>query len=405
MQILLADKLHPEAIQRFQALPGATVHNRPQLGPDDLPSSLDGVEVLVVRSTKVSRAAIEAGNRLGLIIRAGAGVNTIDVEAASARGVYVANCPGKNATAVAELTLGLLLSLDRAIPDCVAELRRGQWNKARFSKARGIKGRTVGVIGTGMIGREVIRRLAAFEVKVLAWSRSLTDAAAQELGVERCSDIAELARRSDVVTVHVALTSDTRGMLGDDFFTALSDKAFFLNTSRAEVVDSAALARALERGVRAGLDVFDGEPSGKSGPFDNELARHPNCYGTHHIGASTDQSEHATGLEAARIAAAFAGGEPIPNCVNLRPAPTDGYALVVRHEDRVGVLAGIFTSLKEAGLNVQEMENLIFSGARAACARITLDNQVPEDVVKRLCACEGVLHVRATGVARQTVEV
>lgn len=405
MQILLADKLHPEAIEKFKALPGAVVHNQPGLGSEDLPGHLDGVEVLVVRSTKVSRAAIEAGSRLGLIIRAGAGVNTIDVEAASEKGVYVANCPGKNATAVAELAVGLILSLDRSIPDNVAELRAGRWNKGRFSKARGIKGLTVGIIGTGMIGQETIDRLRGFGVKLLAWSRSLTDESAKALGVERCRDIVELARRSDIVSVHVALTKDTRGMLGEEFFSALGQGAFFINTSRAEVVDSAALKRALERGIRVGTDVFDNEPSGKDGPFDDPVAKHPNCYGTHHIGASTDQSEHATGLEAVRIAQAFAQGEPIPNCVNLRSEPSDGYALVVRHEDRVGVLAGVFNALKEAGLNVQEMENLVFSGARAACARITLDSPVPDSVVKELAACEGVLHVRATGPAREPVEV
>lgn len=367
------------------------------MSADDLAGNLEGVEILVVRSTKVKKEALDAADRLGLIIRAGAGVNTIDVAYASEKGIYVANCPGKNAVAVAELAVGLLLSLDRHLADGVADLRAGRWNKGKYSKARGIKGLTVGVIGIGNIGQAFLDRMRAFEVKLMAWSRSLTPEKAQALGVGFAATPQELASQCDVVSCHVALTSDTRGFLGSDFFQAMKPGSVFLNTSRGEVVDSEALFAALERGVLVGTDVFDNEPGGKEGEFVCRVAQHPNCYGSHHIGASTEQAESDTGLEAARVAAAFVRGEPIPNCVNLRREPNDGHSLVVRHQDRVGVLAGVFSTLKEAGLNVQEMDNLVFEGAKAACARILLEQPPSAEVVTRLKGCDGVLHVRATG--------
>lgn len=397
MHILLADKMHPVAIDAFQAIPGARVTNRPDLGADDLPQILGDVDVLVVRSTKVTRAALEAAPGLGLVIRAGSGVNTIDVAAASERGIYVANCPGKNSAAVAEVAMGLLLALDRRIADNVGQLRDGKWNKKEFGKAQGLKGRTVGLVGVGLIGQEMIQRLRGFDVRILAWSRSMTAEKAAALGVEHCPDLLDLARQSDVVSVHVALTGETRGLLGSEFLAAMKPGAILLNTSRAEVVDNEALLKAMdEKGLRAGLDVFPSEPGAGQADYQHPLAQHPNCYGTHHIGASTDQAEAATGLDAVRLARAFQAGEPIPNCVNLRKAPVGGHALVVRHEDRVGVLAGVFGALKAAGLNVQEMENQVFDGARAACARILLDAPAPAEVVEAVGHCEGVLHVGAT---------
>jgi len=397
MKILLADKLHKKAVEAFGALPGAEVINKPSLGPDDLGAELPGVEILVVRSTKVTAAALQKADKLGLIIRAGSGVNTIDVETASSRGIYVTNCPGKNATAVAELAVTLILALERQLADNVIELRGGKWNKGRFSVATGLKGKTVGIVGMGQIGQETIERLKGFGVRILAWSRSLTPEKAASMGVEYVKDLLELAGRCDIVSLHLALSSDTRGLISREFLSRMPTGAFLINTSRAEVVDNAALLEMMnEKGLRYGSDVFEAEPSGKEAAYDNAVARHPNCYGTHHIGASTDQAEVETGLEAVRIAEAFVLGSPIPNCVNLRKAPTEGYALTVRHEDRVGVLAGVFNILKEHGLNVQEMENQIFSGAKAASARVLLDSPVPAAALASLTKVEGVLHVRAS---------
>ncbi|MHB2021620.1 MAG: NAD(P)-dependent oxidoreductase, partial [Candidatus Xenobia bacterium] len=220
-RILLADKLHPSTLTQLEALSGVEVINRPELSAETLPEHLRDVDVLVVRSTRVTAAALAAGGALGLVIRAGAGVNTIDVKEASHRGVYVANCPGKNATAVAELALGLMLAIDRRIPDNVIALREGRWNKKGFSKARGIKGCTLGIIGTGSIGTEVIQRAQPFGMQVIAWSRSMNATRAAELGIDAVADLEELARRSDIVSVHVALTPETKQMLGQAFFAAM----------------------------------------------------------------------------------------------------------------------------------------------------------------------------------------
>ena len=397
VKILLADKLHPHSVQALQAISGVEVLNQPSLGPDDLPQAIAGVEILIVRSTKVNAATIAAADRLGLIIRAGSGYNTIDVEGASAKGVYVANCPGKNSTAVAELAVGLMLALDRNLADNVIDLRNGKWNKGKYGKAQGFKGRTVGLVGLGAIGQETAERLRPFGVKLLAWSRSLTQQRAEAHGLEYVPNLIELAGRCDVISLHLALSADTRGLIGKDFFAAMQKDAFLINTCRAEVVDQKALLEAMQtKNIRMGTDVFEGEPSGKDGEFASEISQHANCYGTHHIGASTDQAELDTGLEAARIVQAFVSGQPIPNCVNLRKPPSSASAITVRHQDRVGVLAGVFGVLKENGVNVQEMENLVFSGAKAASARILVEDLVSPQVVAALEKCDGVLHVGAT---------
>ena len=317
MKILLADKIHPVAIEAFKAIPGAEVVSQPTLTADDLPNNLADVNVLVVRSTKVTKAAFEAAPKLGLVIRAGSGVNTIDVKCATEHNVRVCNCPGKNSAAVAELAMGLLLSIERRIPDCVADLRAGKWNKKEYGKASGLKGKTIGLIGTGQIGHELIQRLRGFDVNFVAYDIMLTPEMAEKLGVKRCETLLDVAKEADVVTIHVPLLDSTRGMINEEFFAAMKPGAILLNTARAEIVDNAALLKALdEKGLRCGLDVYPGEPGTAQAEFDCALAKHPRCYGTHHIGASTDQAEHVTGLEAVRIASIFAKGETVPNCVN-----------------------------------------------------------------------------------------
>jgi D-3-phosphoglycerate dehydrogenase len=209
---------------------------------------------------------------------------------------------------------------------------------------------------------------------VAAWSRSLTPEAAAALGVERRDSQRDVARDADVVSVHVALKPETKGMIGQDFFAAMKPGAFFINTSRAEVVDQAALERAVrQKGIRAGLDVFAGEPSGGAGAVDDPIFQLPGVIGTHHIGASTDQAQEAIAAETVRIVREYSKNGRAPNVVNLARKSPATHLLVVRHLDRVGVLATVFDALKEAGINVQETENIVFDGARAAVARIQVD--------------------------------
>jgi D-3-phosphoglycerate dehydrogenase len=196
------------------------------------------------------------------------------------------------------------------------------------------------------------------------------------------------------VSVHLALNDHTRGLLNDDFFSQMDSGDILINTCRADVVDKSALKKALDHGVLLGTDVFHGEPSGKTAEFEDDIAQHENVYGSHHIGASTTQSELSTGLEAARIVEAFASGTPLPNCVNVRVTPSGCPSIVVRHEDRVGVLAGVLKCLKEAGVSVQEMENTIFEGAQAASARIICDTCPSDEDVKSIETCDGVFAAR-----------
>jgi D-3-phosphoglycerate dehydrogenase len=392
MKILIADKLHSDVVSQLRQF--GECDYQPGLDADSLVGAAADADVVIVRSTKVTGAAMEAAKRLSLVIRAGAGVNTIDLESASRKGISVCNCPGKNAVAVAELAVSLMLAWDRRLADGVAALRAGKWDKGGFSKAVGFQGRTVGIIGLGAIGEATIERLRGFQVKLVCWSRSLTPERAESLGVEFANSPAEVARRSSVVSIHLALSKDTRDLLGDDFFNHLQPGEIFINTCRAEVVQRDALLRALERGVLVGTDVFHDEPTGKAGDFVDPIAQHPNLYGTHHIGASTEQSELDTGMEALRIVQAFAHGAPLPNCVNLRVPPAGSATLFVRHQDKVGVLAGVFTALKEAGISVQEMENTVFAGAQACSARIVCDKCPEPGVLKSVEACDGVFAAR-----------
>jgi len=387
MRVLIADKFETSGVDGLKAA-GCDVLYQPGLKDDALAKEIQQSQpdVLVVRSTKVTEAILGAG-ALKLIVRAGAGYNTIDVAAASRRGIYVSNCPGKNSIAVAELAFALILSLDRRIADNVISLREGQWNKTEFSKARGLFGRTLGLIGLGQIGREMIPRARAFGMPVVAWSRSLTPQMAKELGVEQKASPADVAASADIVSVHVAMNSATRGLIDSQFFASMRSGAYFINTARAEVIDQTALLRAIdEKGIRAGLDVFADEPTGGTAEFSTPATRATAIYGTHHIGASTDQAQDAIAAETVRIVKAFQETGKVPNVVNLASATPAVCALVVRHLDRPGVLASVLDAISEARINVQEMENIVFEGAEAAVARINLETEPSADLLTAIRA-------------------
>jgi len=387
VRVLIANKFE-ESGQRGLREAGCEVFYQPDLKDDALVREAERLrpDVLIVRSTKVSEAVLNAG-ALKLVVRAGAGYNTIDVAAASRRGIYVSNCPGKNSVAVAELAFGLILALDRRIADNVQSLREGNWNKAEYSKARGLFGRTLGLIGFGQIAREMVPRARAFGLPGIAWSRSLTPERAQEAGVEYRATPAEVAADADIVSIHVALNAQTRGLIDAAFFQAMRPGAYFINTSRAEVVDQQALARAVrEKSVRAGLDVFADEPAGGTGDFSDPVTELNGVYGTHHIGASTEQAQEAIAAETVRIVRAFRETGKVPNVVNLARATTVTCALVVRHLDRPGVLASVLDRISESRINVQEMENIVFEGAEAAVARIHLESEPGAEVLEAIRA-------------------
>ena len=385
MRVLIADKFEQSGRDGLNSL-GCQVAYQPDLKDEALVNAIrdEAPDVLVVRGTKVTEPMLNAGP-IKLVVRAGAGYNTIDVAAASKRGIYVSNCPGKNSIAVAELAFALILAIDRRVADNVIALRQGQWNKKEFSKARGLFGRTLGLIGMGKIGQEMIPRARAFGMPVVAWSRRLTVERAAALGVEYKETPIEVARSADVVSVHLALNSETRGAIGADFFNAMREGSYFINTARGEVVDQPALVDAMKnRGIRAGLDVFALEPTSGTGEFQDSIVKESNLYGTHHIGASTDQAQEAIASETVRIVREFKETGKVPNVVNLAQQTPATHRLVVRHLDRPGVLAGVLDAIKAELINVQEMENIVFEGAAAAVARINLDNAPADATLEKL---------------------
>lgn len=384
MTVFIADKLPDEANEQLEEL-GLHVIEDPKATQERLNKGLKDVQVLIVRSTIVSRECIQNSSDLSLIVRAGAGVNNIDMEAASERGIYVANCPGKNAIAVAELTMGLILSLDRSIPDNVSDFKSGQWNKSAYSKADGLFGKTIGIIGTGQIGREVIKRAKVFGMPVVAWSRSLTPAEADEMGIMYADSISTVADTCDILSVHLALTPDTRGAVSKEVLAMLKDGSVLINTSRAEIIDEDALFEELKNGrLKAGLDVFDDEPEIKEGEFKSRLQSLDSVYVTHHIGASTSQAQLAVANDAVDIVRGYVKMGKVRNWLNRSEHTDAPWQLVVRHYDKPGVIANVMNELKEADINAQELENVIFEGKKTACCTIQLDAEPSKMILKNI---------------------
>jgi D-3-phosphoglycerate dehydrogenase / 2-oxoglutarate reductase len=393
MKVLIVDKLSPETVTELQRL-GCTVEVRGDLNADNLPTAVADVGVLVVRSTKVTAKTIEAAKQLSLVIRAGAGVDTIDLAAASSRGIYVANCPGKNTLAVAELAVGLLIACDRRIVDASMALRNGQWKKKEFGKSRGLAGRTLGILGFGAIGRAVGQRAAALGMKLVAWSPlDLTPEQAREMNVGYMNTVEEVAAVADAVTIHLSLNPQTKHLIGKKFLDAMKPGAILINTSRGPLIDAAALRTAIaEKKLRVGLDVFEGEPTGGEADFaDKELASLITC--TPHIGASTDQAADAIAAETVRIVKLFIETGHPAGAVNLCTMSPATHRLVIRHLNHVGVLARVFDGLRQEQINVEDMDNMIFAEAKAACCSMLLDHAPSNKLMDSIRANENILSV------------
>ena len=403
MQILFADAFHPVYRDEVVAL-GHDCTFRPDLTADDLPGHIRGQDALVVRSTRVTAESIAAADALGLIIRAGAGTNTIDTLTAAAFGIYVCNVPGRSAIAVAELAFGLVTALDRQIPDAVADLRAGRWDKKRYAQAKGLYGRSVGVVGLGEIGLAFADRAAAFGLRVHAVAKpdrpAETLARAERAGVTYVNSLEELAATCDILSFHVPLTDSTRGMINRSLLSNVRPGTWIINTSRGEIVHDEALLEALDsKQLRVGLDVYNGEPQSSTGTFDSPLASHPRVYGTHHIGASTEQAQRAIAAEVVAMLSDYDQGM-IRNCVNIESQPLGSATLVVRHHDEVGVLSDVLGVLRQLNLNVEQMQNTIFAGGRAAVATIHTTGTTPPDLAARLNAITRVIHARVQPAGR-----
>jgi D-3-phosphoglycerate dehydrogenase len=222
-------------------------------------------------------------------------------------------------------------------------------------------------------------------MRVIAWSRSLTHEEAERLGLVYAQTPLEVARLSDAVSVNVAANPDTKNLVGAEFLAAMRPGAYLINTSRGSVVDEEALRRAIEeKGIRVALDVFQNEPAGNAADFTNPIVQAPGVYGTHHIGASTEQAQVAIAHEVIRIVQSFVETGEVPNVVNRLARSSATHVLTIRHRNRPGVLAHVFGVLAGASINVEEVENIIYHGAQATLARIHLDGEPNHGALDRI---------------------
>jgi D-3-phosphoglycerate dehydrogenase len=395
MRLLIADILHPFAIEELRHL-GVEVVYEPEIDSETLPTALANVGILIVRSKRVTAEAIASSSALNLIVRAGHGIGNIDLQAASARGIYVASCGGKNAIAVAELTMSLILALDRRIPDAAHSIREGKWEKGTYMKADGLYGKSIGIMGLGAVGREILARSRCFGLQPYGWSRALGAHKARELGIIPASSPEELASKVDILTVHLSANERTRGIVSRDVLEALPHNAIFINTARSELVDHEALLElAREKNLRVGLDVYPEFPHTPQARFEPP-AFDPGVlwYGTPHIGAQTIQAQSAVAAETVRIVRSFLVEGSVPNVANVRAATRARFQIVVRHLDRVGSLANILNVIKRHGINVEDMTNNVFEGATAACTRLNVVNRPSEACLAEIAAFrDEILHV------------
>jgi len=297
VKILVSDPLNDRALLALRGTPGVLVEERKGLSEAELLPLVADIDAWVVRgATKVTRRLIESAPRLRWVARAGAGIDNIDAVAAKERGVGVLNVPGANAVAVAELVFGLLLSLFRRIPDAHESVRRGEWEKTRF-QGRELRGKTMGIVGLGRIGRAVARRAGGFEMTCVGHDPLVSDDQIRSAGAEPLS-FADLLSRSEILTLHVPLSPETRGLIGAPELERLPRGAVLVNAARGGLVDEAALLAALTRGELGGavLDVFDREP-----PGDSPLLKRPDVVATPHLGAATVEAQEAVGEEIVKL--------------------------------------------------------------------------------------------------------
>lgn len=336
MKILVAEPLAAAAIEQLKAQPGweVIVSN-----PKEYAGHLAEAEALLVRSAvKVTAEVLAQAPKLRVIGRAGVGVDNVDLQAATARGVLVMNTPGGNAVSVAEHTFGLMLAMARSIPRAVATTKAGQWEKKSLM-GHELRGKTLGIVGLGSIGREVLRRARGFEMRVLANDPFVNPQTAAGLGVTLVP-VDELYAHSDYITLHVALTRDTHGMLNDAAFAKMKRGVRLVNCARGELIDEAALVRAIENGTVAGaaLDVFQKEPP----PPDHPLLKLEAVYPTPHIGGSTEEAQEIVGVRIAEQVAEYLRNGVALNAVNIPAMTAEQYRAVSPYAtlaERLGTVA------------------------------------------------------------------
>ncbi|NOZ77304.1 MAG: phosphoglycerate dehydrogenase [Euryarchaeota archaeon] len=337
MRILVSDQLHPAAIELLEET--GEVEFRTGMSNEELIEAIRDKDALLVRSaTKVTREVIEAAENLKVIGRAGIGVDNIDLEAATERGIVVVNAPGASTTTVSELTLGLMLALARNITRADSSLRKGRWEKKNLLGVE-LRGKTLGVIGTGRIGSAVIEKAKAMGMRVIGYDPYVSEKAARNLGFE-LTGLEEVIRNSDFISLHVPLTDQTYHMIGREEIAMMKDGAFIVNCSRGGTIDEEALLEGLESGKLGGaaLDVFEKEP-----PFDNPLLKNERFIGTPHLGASTEEAQRSASTIAAEEVIKVLNNQPATNVVNMPrvlPEVLEGLKGYIQLGELLGRLTG-----------------------------------------------------------------
>lgn len=327
MHVLVCDPISPRGIECFKARPEFRVTVLPKRLPEaELIELLGDVTAMVVRSeTRITRAVLEAAPNLKVVGRAGVGVDNVDVEAATARGVVVMNTPSGNTITTAELTFFMMGALARHIPQAHSSMVAGKWDRKLFQGIE-LHGKTLGVLGTGRIGSEVAQRALAFGMKVLGYDPFLTEVRARELGITRVIELDDVLRQSDFITVHMPVTEDTRHMLDAAAFARMKPGVRIINCARGEIIHECDLEAALKSGKIAGaaLDVFDGEPLAADHPFRSI----PQVLLTPHLGASTSEAQEKCGIEVAEVITAYLLTGEVRNAINLPFLDAKTYAEV-----------------------------------------------------------------------------
>jgi len=315
-RVLIADNLEAAAAETLKKL-GVSVDHRPELSknPAELKAVLPTYDAVIVRSAaKITADMLENPGKLRAIARAGVGVDTIDVVAATRKGVIVMNTPGGNTVSAAEHTIALLMSLSRLVPQADATMKAGKWDRSKFVGTQ-VTGKTLGIIGLGRIGREVAKRAVGLEMKVLAFDPFVTPEKVAEMGYKAAASIEAMLPEVDYLTIHVPLTNDTKSLIGANELAKMKKTARVLNVARGGIIDEQALADALKAGTiaGAGIDVFTVEPA----VADNPLLTAPNIVLTPHLGASTVEAQENVAIEAAELIADFLLKGIVLNAVNM----------------------------------------------------------------------------------------
>jgi D-3-phosphoglycerate dehydrogenase len=351
-KVLVTDPIARDGIDALA--PYAQVDVKLGIAPDELLRVIGEYDALIVRSeTKVTAAVIEAGKKLQVIGRAGAGVDNIDIETATRRGIIVVNTPLGNTISAAEHTIALMLSLSRYIPQANATLKGGKWERQRFMGVE-VRGKTLGIIGLGQIGSEVARRARGLDMHVIAHDPFVSEERAQSLIVEMVS-LEELLRRSDYIAIHTALTPQTRGLIGERELRLVKPGARIINVARGGIVDEEALYSAVEEGRVAGaaVDVFSKEPA-----EDNILFKSDRVIVTPHLGASTAEAQERVALDVAEQIAAIFRGEPPAYSVNAPPVPRETMAIIGPYVEVAVKTASLATQLSAGQFSSVDVEYL-----------------------------------------------